>query len=181
MFFRLFLLFTLVPLLELFLLLRIGSLIGAGSTLLLVIATGVAGAWMARKEGLRSWLAVQRELGAGRFPGEELLHSLLILVAGVVLVTPGVLTDLAGICLLARPLRQGLIRRLRERFAARVRAAGRADGPGASFRIFWWDGSRGDAADGAAWPERGELDGGEGDRDMEREESGRRPPRVIEL
>lgn len=120
MFLRLFLLFTLVPLLELAVLLRLGSLIGLGPTLLLVVATGVAGAWLARREGLRSWRAVQRELAAGRFPGAELLHGVLILVAGVVLVTPGVLTDALGILLLVRPARRRIVAGLRTRFAPRV-------------------------------------------------------------
>ncbi|MFQ5678014.1 MAG: FxsA family protein [Gemmatimonadota bacterium] len=112
---RLFLLFTLVPLVELVVLIRLGALFGFGPTLLLVLGTGMAGAWLARREGLRSWRAVQAELGEGRLPGEELVHGLLILGAGIVLITPGVFTDLAGILLLVRPVRTALIRRVRTR------------------------------------------------------------------
>lgn len=115
---RLFLLFTLVPLLELFLLLRIGQWIGAAPTLALVLASGAAGAWLARREGLRSWRAVRAELRAGGVPGSELVHGVLILVAGVVLVTPGVVTDALGLLLLLRPVRRRLIRALRRRFQA---------------------------------------------------------------
>ncbi|MFQ5691075.1 MAG: FxsA family protein, partial [Gemmatimonadota bacterium] len=132
---RLFLLFTLVPLLELMLLLRIGAVVGLAPTLLLVLGTGVAGAWMARREGARSWQAVQSELAAGRFPGEQLLHSLLVLIAGIVLVTPGVLTDLAGILLLVPPVRTGLIRHLRRSFADRVEPGAPGPGPGWLFGV----------------------------------------------
>lgn len=167
---RLFLLFTLVPLAELFLLLRIGALIGLAPTLLLVIGTGFAGAWLARREGLRSWRAVQSELAAGRLPAEELLHSLLILVAGVVLVTPGVLTDLAGLLLLARPLRSGLIRRARSGLERRVSAGSASWGPGGE--VFWWSAGSGPAE--PAPDERDEIEEGE-------ESAGSRRPRVIEL
>lgn len=134
---RLFLLFTLVPLVELALLIRIGGLIGLGPTLGLVLVTGAAGAWLARREGLRSWLAVQRELGAGRVPGEELVHGMIILVAGALLVTPGVLTDMVGFTFLARPVRRRMIRKLRERFTRQVEtgAAGLMTGPGIG--VFW--------------------------------------------
>lgn len=117
---RLFLLFTLVPVAELALLIRIGGWIGLGPTLALVIGTGAAGAWLARREGLRSWLAVQGELAEGRIPTEELVHGLLILVAGIVLLTPGVLTDAAGLLLLVRPVRKGLIGRLRKTFSRQI-------------------------------------------------------------
>ncbi len=110
---RLFLLFTIVPVVELALLIRIGGLLGLGPTLLLVIGTGAAGAWLARREGLRAWLAVRDELQGGGLPGEALVHALLILAAGVVLITPGVLTDIAGILLLIPPVRGRLIARVR--------------------------------------------------------------------
>ncbi len=110
---RLFLLFTIVPVVELALLIRIGGLLGFGPTVLLVIGTGAAGAWLARREGLRAWLAVRDELQGGGLPGESLVHALLILAAGVVLITPGVLTDIAGILLLVPPVRGRLIARVR--------------------------------------------------------------------
>lgn len=193
MFLRLFLLFTLVPLLELAVLLRLGSLLGLVPTLLLVVATGVAGAWLARREGLRSWQAVQRELAGGRFPGEELLHGVLILVAGVVLVTPGVLTDALGIVLLVRPARRRIIAGLRSHFAPRVEARGAAWGPGGS-RVFFWGAASGDEErgaegetreleDGAIWERRerpgpGGAPGAGRDGPEARRE---RPRRVIEL
>jgi len=137
---RLFLLFTLVPLLELWLLLRIGAWVGLLPTLALVVATGMAGAWLARREGTRCWAAVQSELAAGHVPGEQLLHALLVFAAGLLLVTPGVLTDVTGLLLLVRPTRRAAVRALRRRLEAGVRRGsvrifsagmGRASGPGA--------------------------------------------------
>jgi len=116
MWIRLLLAFTLIPVLELWLLLRIGSWLGAGATVALVVLTGVVGATLARREGVHAWSAVQAELSAGRLPGRELLEALLVLLAGIVLVTPGVLTDAAGLLLLVRPLRGRLVRRLEERY-----------------------------------------------------------------
>ena len=116
MWLRLFLLFTLVPLVELWLLLRIGAWIGAGPTFALVILTGVAGATLARREGAHAWSAVQAELSAGRIPGRKLLEALLVLLAGVVLVTPGVVTDAIGLLLLVRPIRSQFVKRLEERY-----------------------------------------------------------------
>lgn len=139
---RLFLLFTLVPLIELAILIEVGQLIGLLPTLGLVIGTGAAGAWLARREGARSWRAVQRELEGGRLPGRELVHGLIVLVAGIVLVTPGVLTDLAGLLLLLRPVRRAVIRRLQNYYIRRLErgTAGMAAGPGYTF--FWADSTR---------------------------------------
>ena len=101
MFGRLLLLFTLVPLVELYLLIKIGGLIGALPTVLIVIGTGVLGAFLARQQGFQVWRRIQTEMQMGRFPAEDMLDGLLIFAAGVVLITPGVLTDLAGILILA--------------------------------------------------------------------------------
>ena len=144
---RLFLLFTLIPIAELALLIRIGGYIGLGPTLGLVIATGAAGAWLARREGLRSWLAVQTELATGRIPGEELGHGVLILIAGVVLLTPGVITDAMGIALLLRPVRSALIARMRRRFEKQVAAGNAAFVRGPGVGIFWGGSSRGSRPD----------------------------------
>ena len=115
---RLIFLFVAVPLLELVVLLRIGQWIGLMPTVALVIATGVAGAALARRQGIRAFLAVQRELASGRLPGRSLLDGLAILVGGALLLTPGVLTDLLGFGLLlpaSRRWLQGLARRTLER------------------------------------------------------------------
>lgn len=114
---RLFLLFTLVPVVELSLLVWIGMHTGLPFTLGLVILTGVVGAWLARREGLRCWLEVQRQLGEGQLPAEPLLDGLMILLAGAVLITPGVLTDVVGFALLVPPIR----RKMRSYLAARYK------------------------------------------------------------
>ncbi|MFO7587377.1 MAG: FxsA family protein [Gemmatimonadota bacterium] len=129
---RLLLLFTVVPLLELWLLLRIGDLVGLGPTLGLVVLTGAVGAWLARHEGARAWRAVQEQLAAGRLPGRELLEAVLVLVAGIVLITPGVITDALGLGLLVRPVRARVAERIRRRLGAslEVRTLGGDGGPG---------------------------------------------------
>jgi UPF0716 protein FxsA len=127
--FRLILLFTLLPLVELSLLLRIGEWLGGGATIGLVIITGVVGAWLARREGARTWGRVQADLADGRVPGNELLHALLVFIAGVVLVTPGVITDLAGLLLLIHPTREIVARSLRRRLASRVQIRTASFGP----------------------------------------------------
>jgi len=103
---RLIFIFVAVPLLELVVLLRIGQWIGLMPTVALVIATGVAGAALARQQGIRAFLAVQRELASGRLPGRSLLDGLAILVGGALLLTPGVLTDMLGFGLLLPPSRR---------------------------------------------------------------------------
>ncbi len=100
MFVRLLLLFSLVPLIELYFLLWIGSMIGAANTIFLVLATGFLGAYLAQKEGIRAFQRIQAELGDGRMPGDSLLDAVLILMAGLLLITPGILTDLLGFSLL---------------------------------------------------------------------------------
>lgn len=97
---RLILLFTLVPLVELFLLIKIGTLIGALPTILIVVGTGVLGATLARQQGFQVWSRIQREMELGMFPAEDMLDGLLIFGAGVVLLTPGVITDVIGILIL---------------------------------------------------------------------------------
>ena len=97
---RLILLFTLVPLVELFLLIKIRTIIGALPTVLIVVGTGVLGAYLARQQGFMVWSRIQREMEMGMFPAEDMLDGLLIFGAGVVLLTPGVITDVIGILIL---------------------------------------------------------------------------------
>ncbi|MFQ5881434.1 MAG: FxsA family protein [Candidatus Methylomirabilales bacterium] len=97
---RLFLLFTLFPLLELYLLIQLGSRVGAETTIALIILTGGAGALLARIQGFRVVREIQGRLREGRLPADELLAGGLILVGGLLLVTPGLLTDAIGLALL---------------------------------------------------------------------------------
>ncbi len=105
---RLLLVFILVPLLDLVLLLRIGQMLTFWPTLGLVIVTGIVGATLAKRQGLRTLARIQSELESGRLPTGELAEGVLILLAGAVLVTPGFMTDLFGLALLIRPFRRVL-------------------------------------------------------------------------
>lgn len=100
MFLKLFLAFTLIPMIELYLLIKIGASIGAFNTLVLVIFTGAAGAWLARMQGLQTMFRVRARLQAGEMPADDLLDAVIIFAAGIVLLTPGLLTDIAGLLLL---------------------------------------------------------------------------------
>jgi UPF0716 protein FxsA len=113
MFFRLLLGFTLIPLAELYLLITVGSHIGAMPTIALVLLTGVAGAWLARMQGMATMIRVQQNLQQGVMPAEELMDAFIILAAGVVLLTPGFLTDVAGLLLLIPYTRNAFKRWLR--------------------------------------------------------------------
>ena len=108
MFIKLLLAFTLIPVIELYLLINVGALLGPFNTVLLVIVTGLAGAYLARIQGLQTLFRVRTSLQQGIMPAEELLDALLIFVAGVVLITPGLLTDAAGLLLLLPPVRSFL-------------------------------------------------------------------------
>jgi UPF0716 protein FxsA len=121
MFVRLLVLFLFVPLIELALLIRLGQWIGLLGTLAIVAGTAVLGAALARRHGVRAWTAIRDELRAGRVPASALADGLLILIGGIVLLTPGLLTDALGFALLLPPTRNALKRSLRRRFEEAVR------------------------------------------------------------
>ena len=116
MFLKLFLAFTLVPFIEIYLLIKIGAQVGALNTILIVILTGLLGASLARLEGIKIMTKVRDSLNRGDLPAEEMLDAMLIFVAGVVLLTPGFITDLAGITLLVPQARFWFKRWLRKKF-----------------------------------------------------------------
>lgn len=101
-----FLLLTVVPLVELTLLLTLGKYTSISFTLGFVIVTGILGAVLLRYQGLFAWRNVQKDLREGRMPTDSLLDGLMIVIAAVLLITPGVLTDLVGITLLIPPCRR---------------------------------------------------------------------------
>lgn len=103
---RLALLFVTVPLAELALLVWVGRRMGLLPTVALVVVTGIAGAALARWQGLATLGRFRAALDAGRLPHRELVDGVLILVAGAVLLTPGLLTDVAGFLLLVPPARR---------------------------------------------------------------------------
>ena len=113
---KLFLAFTLIPIIELYLLIEVGTIIGALNTVILVIATGFAGAWLARLQGMQTMIRVRSSLQQGIMPTEELMDALLIFMAGIVLLTPGFITDAAGLLLLIPETRNHFKRFLRYKF-----------------------------------------------------------------
>lgn len=117
----LFLAFTVIPLVELYLLLAMGQHLGFWPTLGSVVLTGLLGTVLARREGVRVLREWQRSLSQGRVPEEGILGGVLVLVGGVLLVAPGVLTDVTGLLLLFPPTRRlvaAVVRRGLERRVA---------------------------------------------------------------
>lgn len=117
---RLLLLFVLIPVLEMMLLIEIGSHIGTLPTLGLIVLTGVVGASLARWQGLAVLRQIQAETSTGQIPAGPLIDGLLILIAGAVLMTPGVLTDAFGFLCLIPGVRRLFKRELRRRFEGAV-------------------------------------------------------------
>jgi UPF0716 protein FxsA len=123
MFARLLALFTLLPLVELYILIKIGASLGALTTVLIVVGTGVLGAALARTQGFAVWRRIQMEMNMGRFPADDMLDGLLIFFAGAVLLTPGIITDAMGFFVLIPPTR-ALIRRWVKRRLRRMGETG---------------------------------------------------------
>jgi len=113
---KLFLCFTLIPVLELYLLIQIGTFIGGFNTILLVILTGFTGAWLARMEGMNTMIKLRKNLQQGLMPAEELIDAVIIFAAGVVLLTPGLITDVFGLALLWPVTRNKFKQMLRKKF-----------------------------------------------------------------
>jgi UPF0716 protein FxsA len=106
MLFKLFLAFTLIPVAEIYVLIKIGGHIGAFNTVLIVILTAFAGAYLAQMQGMQTMLRIRASLQQGIMPKDEMVDAVIIFVAGIVLLTPGFITDLAGLFLLLPLTRQ---------------------------------------------------------------------------
>ena len=115
---RLFLLFTVVPLAELYLLIAVGRFLGPVPTIALVLVTGALGAWFARLEGARVIRRWQEAMARQELPKDGVIDGFLIFIGGVMLITPGILTDIAGLSMVMPPSRRliaGFVRRWVER------------------------------------------------------------------
>ena len=110
MFIKLLIIFIFVPFMELYILIEAGRIIGLGPTLGLIMLTGVAGAWLARAQGLEILRRIQEETARGQMPAITLIDGALILVGGLLLLTPGFFTDLIGFSFLV-PLTRDLWRK----------------------------------------------------------------------
>jgi UPF0716 protein FxsA len=94
---RLFLIFTIVPIIEVWLLIKIGRVIGPLPTVAILLAISLAGAWLARSQGFRVIVSIREELAAGRLPSAHILDGAFILAGGILLLTPGFFTDFIGL------------------------------------------------------------------------------------
>ena len=112
-----------VPLLEIYLLIQVGSAIGAGYTIALVIGTAILGAVLLRAQSINTLLRARTQLRQGQLPAIEVAEGLLLVFCGALLLTPGFFTDGVGFALLMPPLRRALICRV----MARVNVAGATD------------------------------------------------------
>ncbi|MEE9542232.1 MAG: FxsA family protein [Thermodesulfobacteriota bacterium] len=121
MFFKLFILFALIPVIELAILIKVGYHIGVGYTLLIVIGTALVGAYLVRLEGFNIMGRFQRNVNEGVFPTEEIFDGALVLVSGALLLTPGLVTDLTGFLLVFPPSRKVIKGYLKKFIKARTR------------------------------------------------------------
>ena len=122
------LLLFVLPLVELYLLVKLGGAIGAFNTLLYVVVTAVAGMSAARAEGFRLLSRWRAAMQQGRVPEEGPLGQLLVVLGGVLLVLPGPLTDLAGLALLVPPSRRFVMGKLRHHLTVRMKGQVVVDG-----------------------------------------------------
>lgn len=129
MFLRLLLLFTLFPLLELYLLIELGRRVGVAPTILLVVITGFCGVLLARAQGFRVLRRISEQLRQGLLPGDELHDGLAILIGAALLLTPGLISDTAGLLLLV-PGSRGAVKQY---FRSKLRKA-LEEG---TLRFFW--------------------------------------------
>lgn len=117
---KLMLLFIFVPMVELALLIEVGRFLGTVNTIILVIVTGILGAALAKFEGLRVMTDLQKDLMQMKMPADKLIEGVMVLVGGLLLLTPGILTDITGV-LLILPISRGMFKEiLKKKFAKKV-------------------------------------------------------------
>ncbi len=116
---QLVLLLIIWPIAEIYLLVQIGRAAGALTALAIVILAGVAGAALAKHEGFKTYQRIRSELAAGRVPSDDVVDALIILAAGVLLILPGLISDVIAIALLIPPIRRRFREHLKRRFRSR--------------------------------------------------------------
>jgi UPF0716 protein FxsA len=117
------LLFVIVPIIELAVMIQVGSWIGAGPTIALLLLFTIGGVWLVKYEGLGVWTRFRRQVEQGAAPANELVDGFLILVAGALLIIPGFVTDVVGLLLLVPPVRSLARNLLIKRSRSRLRMA----------------------------------------------------------
>ena len=120
MFYRLLLLFTVIPFVELIVLIEVGKRIGTLTTLGVIILTGILGASLARAQGFLIIAKIREELSIGKIPTDSLIDGLLILIGAAFLLTPGFITDICGFLLLFPASRAALREPLRHYFRNKI-------------------------------------------------------------
>ena len=123
-------LFVALPMVEIYLIVQLGQVVGPWWTIALLVGAGVLGSWLVKREGGRAWRALTEALRSGRVPSRELADGALILIGGTLLLTPGFVSDVVGlVCILpfARPLPRQLLTRV---IARRLLVSGPYRGPG---------------------------------------------------
>jgi UPF0716 protein FxsA len=113
-----------VPLVEIYLLVQVGQVIGALPTIALLVAMSVVGGWLLRREGTRTWRAFRATIGSGRVPAREVADGALVIFGGALLLTPGFATDLLGLALVLPPSRAVFRRLLTGLVASRLGVPG---------------------------------------------------------
>ncbi len=124
MFAKLFFLFTATSLLEIYVLIQVGGLLGVWPTIGLVVLTAFVGSSLVRSQGLQTMFNVQQRMNRGEMPGQELVEGMLLVITGVLLVTPGFVTDACGLLLLQPKLRAKLAKQVMSRVKVNVVSGG---------------------------------------------------------
>ncbi len=119
----LFILFILFPILEMVVLIKVGSVIGAWNTVGLVVLSAVVGVEVVRREGFRNALKAREKMAAGELPAQEMVENLAIVLGGVLMIIPGFISDFMGIVLLIPPLRRLLVGRWLKLGGVQIRRA----------------------------------------------------------
>lgn len=148
-----------IPVAEIFFIIRVARDLGIPETIGLLVAVSLVGAWLVRRSGLGVLRQIRERLARGEIPGKELVDGLLILAGGLLMLTPGFLTDAVGLLLLIPPTRLALRALLIRRYGKRLRVAGWTAGP-AGFGGFggFGRGGFGGFGDGpGAGPGRGDV------------------------
>lgn len=135
---RLGLVLLLVPFLEFYVLVEVGARIGAFNAVLLVILFAMAGVWLARTQGMGTLARIQQSLAQGVLPADEMLDGLFLLLAGILMVFPGFVSDVFGILLLLPPVRRLAAHLLRRHMNATMQAEGRAGGSSVHVRTWYF-------------------------------------------
>ena len=126
---RLFLLFLIVPLIEIALFIQVGGIIGLGWTLLIVVLTAILGTFLVRSQGMAVLAKLRGSMEELRDPTEPLVHGAMILFSGALLLTPGFFTDAVGFCLLVPGIRTMLFNAIRSRLTLSEVQYGSAEQP----------------------------------------------------